>query len=62
LNIYKTFLVNSTGAEPAMEHPGLDELSEEEMFHHIMAVRHGLMTGEMPEEILQEMIEDLMTA
>lgn len=45
-----------------MEHPQLDELSEEEMFHHIMAVRHGLMTGEMPEEVLQEMIEDLMTA
>lgn len=52
----------ATGAEPALDYPSLDELSEEEMFHHIMAVRHGLMTGEMPEEVLQEMIEDLMTA
>lgn len=50
------------GAESALNHPDLDELTDEEMFHHIMAVREGLMTGEMPEEILQEMIEDLMTA
>lgn len=45
-----------------MHHERLDDMSDEEMFHHIMAVRHGLMTGEMPEEVLQELIEDLMTA
>jgi len=50
------------GAEPALEFHGLETLNDEQMFHHIMAVRHGLMSGEMPEEILQEMIEDLMNA
>jgi len=57
-----TFPFLFLGAEHALNHERLDDMSEEEMFHHIMAVRHGLMTGEMPEEILQEMIEDLMNA
>ncbi|KAH3891309.1 hypothetical protein DPMN_015403 [Dreissena polymorpha] len=50
------------GAEPALEHEDLDDMDDQSVYEHIMVVRQALMSGEMPEEILQEMIEDLMNA
>ena len=51
-----------SGAEPVLHHNIESFESDEHVFHHIMAVRQALKTGEMPDEALEEMIEDLMNA
>lgn len=63
--MYRSLIASNchvTGAEPALAHEDLDDMDDQSVYEHIMAVRQGLMSGEMPEEILQEMIEDLMNA
>jgi len=50
------------GIEQSLHHPDLDQFDEASVYHHIMAVRQALRYGEMPEEVLQEMVEDLMNA
>lgn len=51
-----------SGVEQAVHHPELDQFDDAMVYHHIMAVRQALRYGEMPEEVLQEMVEDLMNA